>query len=164
HDHIHRAASAVCGAGFDASRLTSLARLVEPETVRALLRYQWEVDGCKFTAYCRDVAATLIVIASEWVKVPNEQLAELKKLRAKLGSERPGLTEKNSTLLRKFEDPHLVGELIDLPDKLWRAARRMKSPWWFIELQTALAIDIVLHVPLRIENLAALKFDEHLHW
>src|SRR5262249_35408047 len=109
HDHIHRAASAVCGAGFDASRLTSLARLVEPETVRALLRYQWEVDGCKFTAYCRDVAATLIVIASEWVKVPNEQLAELKKLRAKLGSERPGLTEKNSTLLRKFEDPHLVG-------------------------------------------------------
>jgi hypothetical protein len=35
---------------------------------------------------------------------------------------------------------------------------------WFIDLQTALAIDILLHIPLRIENLAELKFDEHLHW
>ena len=38
------------------------------------------------------------------------------------------------------------------------------SKRWFIDLQNALAIDILLHVPLRIENLAALKFDEHLHW
>ena len=34
----------------------------------------------------------------------------------------------------------------------------------FVDLQTALAIDILLHAALRIENLAALKFDEHLHW
>jgi integrase len=38
------------------------------------------------------------------------------------------------------------------------------SKRWFIDLQNALAIDILLHVQLRIENLGALKFDEHLHW
>ena len=38
------------------------------------------------------------------------------------------------------------------------------SKRWFIDLQNALAIDILLHVPLRIENLGALKFDEHLQW
>jgi integrase len=27
-----------------------------------------------------------------------------------------------------------------------------------------MAIDILLHVPLRIEDLGALKFDEHVHW
>ena len=49
---------------------------------------------------------------------------------------------------------------------MWRIARRNlpNSKRWFIDLQTALAIDILLHVPLRIENLGALKFDEHLHW
>jgi hypothetical protein len=31
-------------------------------------------------------------------------------------------------------------------------------------LQTALAIDILLHVPLRSGNLSAIKFDTHLHW
>jgi integrase len=34
----------------------------------------------------------------------------------------------------------------------------------FVDLQTALAIDILLHVPLRLENLSELQFDEHLHW
>jgi hypothetical protein len=38
------------------------------------------------------------------------------------------------------------------------------SKWAFIDLQTALALDILLHAPLRIENLGTLKFDEHLHW
>jgi integrase len=40
----------------------------------------------------------------------------------------------------------------------------LSKGWWFIDLQTALAIDILLHIPLRIENLHALKFDQHLHW
>jgi len=56
--------------------------------------------------------------------------------------------------------------LIALPDQLWRIARRnlSTSKRWFIDLQTSLAIDILLHVPLRIENLSALEFDKHLHW
>jgi integrase len=56
--------------------------------------------------------------------------------------------------------------LIALPDKLWRRARRdlAKSRRPFIDLQSALAIDLLIHVPLRMENLAALKFDVHLHW
>src|SRR5262249_13797696 len=116
--------------------------------------------------YTRDVAVVLITIASEWVKVPADQLSDLKKMRGKLGSLRSGLTEKNKSLLRKFDDPRLVAALLGLPDRLWRNARRnlAVSKRWFIDLETALAIDILLHVALRIENLAALKFDEHLHW
>jgi integrase len=34
----------------------------------------------------------------------------------------------------------------------------------FLDLQTALAIDILLHVPLRMANLCSLTFDKHLHW
>jgi integrase len=164
-DHIHLAASATCAAGIAPVRLTSLAALVEPETFRALLRHRWEASGRRFSSYTRDLAVALITIASEWVRVPADQLSVLKKYRGKLGSPQPGLTEKNKALLRRFDDPRLLTALTQLPDKLWRTARRNRVPKrWFIDLQTALALDILLYVPLRIENLAALRFDEHLHW
>src|SRR5208282_4308108 len=160
------AASAACYGGIDKSRLTSLSRLVEPEIFRAILRQQWEKNGGKLSSHLFGLANVLITLAAEWVKAPAEQIAELKRLRSKLGTVRRGLTDKNRNLLRKFDDPRLLGRLIDLPDRLWRNARRNlpNSKRWFIDLQTALAIDILLHVPLRIENLSALRFDEHLHW
>jgi integrase len=165
-DHIHLAASAACASGIDPRRLTSLAELVKPETFRALLRHLWAKRGGKLTSYTRDVSVVLITIASEWVRVPADQLSNLKKLRGKLGSLRSGLTEKNKALLRKFDDPRLVASLLELPDRLWCNARRNAgvSKRWFIDLQTALALDILLHVAPRIENLAALSFNEHLHW
>jgi integrase len=56
--------------------------------------------------------------------------------------------------------------LVELPDRLWRQARRdlVQSRRPFIDLQSALAIDVLIHVPLRMENLSALNFNEHLHW
>jgi len=164
--HIHTAASAACSAGTAVSQLTSLSRLVEPDVFRAVLRQQWEKHGGKLTPHLVDLASVLIITASEWVRVSAEQLIALKKLRSKLGSVRSGLTEKNRTLLRRFDDPRLLDRLVRLPDQLWRAARRnlSLSKRWFIDLQTSLAIDILLHVPLRIENLGPLKFDQHLHW
>lgn len=165
-DHIHLAASAAVAAGTAVERLTSLGCLVEPGIYKALLRQRWQDAGGKFTAYTRDVAVTLIAIAGEWVKVPARQMKELKDLRSKLGSHRRGFAEKNHALLRRFDDQQLVVKLIELPDTLWRSALRKLnvSKQAFIDLQTALAIDIELHVSPRMKNLAALQFEEHLHW
>jgi len=165
-DHIHLAASAACSAGIDPNQLTSLSKLVEPEIFRTILRQQWKERGQKPTSYVVSLASVLIKIAAEWVEVSLEHLATLKEIRSKLGRSRSGLTEKNKTMLRRFDDPRLLGKLINLPDVLWRTARRNLplSTRWFVDLQTALAIDILLHVAPRIENLSALKFDEHLHW
>jgi integrase len=68
--------------------------------------------------------------------------------------------------LRRFDDPRLLTALVDLPDKLWRTARSnlARLRYSFIELQTALAIDILLHAPMRAKNLTALQFGVHLHW
>src|SRR6185503_20184981 len=75
-------------------------------------------------------------------------------------------TEKNRRLLRTFEDPRLQAELVQLPDRIWHAAQRdlATSRRPFIDLQSALAIDLLLHAPMRMQNLASLNFDEHLHW
>jgi integrase len=164
--YIHLAASAACYAGGEISQLTSLSRLVEPETFKTILRQQWIENGKEISAHLKGLADILITMASEWVKVPADQLAELKKIRTKLGGLRRGLTDKNKELLRKFDDPRVLRRLVGLPDQLWRKARRNppNSNHWFVELQIALAIDILLHVSPRIENLSAIRFDEHLHW
>jgi integrase len=106
----------------------------------------------------------LIAIASEWVKLPAGTIAALKTLRKKLGTLPSGLTEKNEAVLRAFDDPRLLAALINLPDRLWRQARRSNSPYAFVTLQTALAIDILIHTPVRMHNLSAIQFDTHLHW
>lgn len=165
-DYIHLAATAACVSGkTDASRLTSLSVLVDPEMYRSILRHQFDKWG-KITPYLQDLAQGLIVLASEWVNVPADHLAALKKLRSKLGNKQFGMTEKNRAVLRRLDDPRLQSELVQLPDTLWRIGMRNlpKSRQAFVDLQNALAIDIELHAPLRIENLAALKYEEHLHW
>jgi excisionase family DNA binding protein len=165
-DHIHSAVTAASAAGIEVACWTSLASLVEPETFKALLRHLWEEGGRTLTAYTHGIAGTLVAIAAEWVKVPADGVETLKKSRRKLGTLRSGLTDKNKAVLRKFDDPRLLQSLIDLPDKLWRRARRnlATSRRPFIDLQSALAIDLLLHVPMRMENLAALNFEQHLHW
>jgi integrase len=165
-DHVHSAVSTAIAVGIAPANLTSLASVVEPETFKALLRRRWHDDGDKLSAYTHGVAGTVIAIAAEWVKAPAETITKLKQLRRKLGALPSGLTAKNQALLRKFDDPILVARLVDLPDQLWRRARRgleaSRRP--FIDLQTALAIDILIHIPLRMENLSVLNFEKHLRW
>ena len=54
--------------------------------------------------------------------------------------------DETEALLRKFDDPRLLEMLVNLPDKLWRKARRdlAKSRRPFIELQSAIAIAVSL--------------------
>lgn len=164
--HIHSAASAAVEAGIVIEQLTSLASLVETKSFRAILRHRRKQDGGKPTAYTHGVAITLIAIASEWVKASPQTVAGLKALRSKLGALPSGLTEKNKALLRTLDEPGLLSALVQLPDRLWRAARSTMatSHSAFVDLQTALAIDILTHVPLRMQNLSTLKFGVHLHW
>jgi integrase len=163
-EHIHSAASAAVAVGIRIEQLTSLAVLVQAEVFRMVLRHLWQQDGRSLKAYTHGVAITLTAIACEWVKASPEAVATLKALRKKLGKLPSGLTEKNRALLRIFDDPRRQAELVRLPDRLWRQGRRSGSSYAFVALQTALAIDILLHAPLRMANLSAIGFDVHLHW
>jgi integrase len=165
-EQLHSAVSAAVAAGVQPTHLVSLAALLDVGVVRGLLRHMWRADGGKLTAYTHGVAATLVAAAKEWVKLPTDKLEELKNLRRKLGSLPPGLTAKNEDLLRRFDNPHLLRDLVELPDRLWRKASREPpgSRRAFLLFQTALAIDVLIHAPLRMQNLSALAYDRHLRW
>jgi integrase len=165
-EQIHSAVDAAVSAGIPIGQLTSFATLIEPATFTTLLRHRWQQDGRELTAYTHGVAGTLIAIASESLKLPLESIATLKGLRAKLGALPGGMTEKNRSLLRKFDEPRLQQALVRLPDKLWHAAKRglATSTRPFITLQTALALDILTHAPMRMENLSMLEFERRIQW
>jgi integrase len=162
--HIHSAADAAIAAGMPVQSLTSLACLVEPSAFRTILRQRWQHDGHRLSAYTQGIALTLTAVAAEWCKLPAETIAALKDLHKRLGALPPGLTEKNKALLRRLDDPRLMAALVQLPDRLWHAARRAKSYRSLVDFQIALAIDILIHVPMRMQNLSVLNFEVHLHF
>jgi integrase len=165
-DQIHSAATAAVAAGLAPEKLTSLADLIELGVFKTIMRKLYEDDGSVLTPYTHGVAGTLIAIAKEWAGASVDEIAALKKLRRKLGTLPSGLTDKNKSFLRRFDDTELFNSLLGLPDKLWRNARRelAKSRRSFIDMQTSLAIDILLTSPMRMKNLASLSFGDHLRW
>jgi integrase len=70
------------------------------------------------------------------------------------------LTEKNQGRLRQFLDPRKQDALLALPQTLMKSAARNPKPHkGAIAAQTAVAIEILLPAPMRIENLAALDLE-----
>ncbi len=165
-DHIHSAVTAAVAAGVDVTQWTSLANLVDTGVFKMLLRQRWQEDGRVLKAYTHGVAGTLIAIAIEWVGAQADQIAALKLLRRKLGPLPTGMTAKNDAAMDQFEDPRLLEAFVCLPDKLWHQARRdvATSRKAFIDVQNALAIDLFLHFPTRMQNLSSLNFEQHLRW
>ncbi len=160
---IHSAATSLVEAGWSPSDIKDLRTLTAPAAFRALMRHRHEAQGKAANAYNEALGKALVAIAAEWTQPEAAQLAELKALRARLPTIRPGLTQKNKTLLRTFNEPAKLGELLHFPKLLWRRGAKLPSPARRLkETQAALAIAILLHAPMRISNLASLAFDVNL--
>ena len=103
-------------------------------------------------------------IAKEWVKTDAATLAELKRLASKLPAPRGDLTAKNKRFLRQFDDPVVLQRLRALPAKLWsKCGATSRGNFRTLSLaQAALALEILIYMPIRMQNLARLEFDKHL--
>jgi integrase len=163
-EQIHSAADAALSANPNGFSLTALSDLTSEAGFMTVLGYRHSNNNRLLTAYTHGIAGALIEIARDWVRQPPESIATLKRLRAKLGQLPNGLTSKNSATLRLFDDEKLVQRMIRLPDKLWFRAKRdlKKSKNSLIDLQTSLAIDLLLHVPIRANNLASLQIGNQI--
>jgi len=161
-EQVRRFASALVLSGHDINGITSLADLVVPEHFRQALTYLLERHGGP-KRHLRNQASTLIYIAKRWVEADDHVLETLKAMRKQLRCPRAGLTPKNKTILRQFNDPLNVAKIVNLPDRLLAEAKKRKNPnKAALLVQTALAIEILLIAPIRLRNLLTLGFDAHL--
>jgi integrase len=163
-NQIHAAVTALLESGVSPKTIRSLRDLVSPENVKRILRRRNEMIGGRENIFNHDLARTLVEIARRWVKARPAILDELKRLASRVSTPVSGLTNKNKTALRQFDDPANLRRLFEFSTRLWAEVKRDTKPSFrtLVKAQAALAVGILCYMPIRPQNLWALKFDEHL--
>ena len=162
---IQLAASAAVRAGRPVETLRSLADLVAPPTVKAVLEAYLAKSDSGSTVFIADLAGVLSSIARAWCRCPEPDLEQLMRFRKRLDQQYPkGLTEKNMTVVRQVLDKQTWRRVQDLPSRLMDEALKEKAALnrAAVRAQIAVAIQILIVAPLRISNLVALSLDESL--
>ena len=156
--------SALVHRGQNPELLRSLADLVAVKTVNEGMRFFLARSGGKPKSRIYDIACAITSAARHWVKVEDAHLAELKAVCRRLKTRHLGMTEKNQSRLRPFDDPVNVRALLGLPEGIIAKLPRTGAPTYSQarEVQTALAIELLLMVPLRIGNLSRIDLDRHI--
>lgn len=160
---LHQFISALVHRGRDPQSLRSLRDVVAVDVVMDGLRFY--VDRpTKAMKHAHDLAYLILAVARHWVKVNPEHLAELRKICRRLDRGRGQMTERNRSRLRQFDDPANVSALVTLPARILACIPRSgtQSRAQALEVQTAVAIELLLMVPIRLGNLARLDMDRHL--
>lgn len=157
-EHIRLAASVLIQSGVAADEIRSLDALVERENVKTVLRHYHARGKGQPNAFAIALLKTLVQIARHHVGVGPDRLADLRMIASKLPSVPFDLTAKNKELLRLLEPERLRARLLFLPEETLDAlaADKESLPKRFVEAQVALALDILLAIPLRAQNLFSL--------
>jgi integrase len=159
-EHLRLAASILVQNG---EMIGSLADLVEPERFKRILRYYHKQANGEPNAFAIGLAKTLIQVAQYHTGATSKDISELKRLAGCLPSVPFDLTEKNKTLLRQLESDRLRAKLYFLPEQLMaEVAKELESGRVrFVEAQVAIAIDILLALLPRPQNLSSLSWQHN---
>ncbi len=163
-DQIHAAATAVIESGVEPTAIRTLADLVSVANFKKVAQQRLKMADGQDNSFNRGLATTLVQIAREWVTTDSGMLIELKRLASKLPMPRADLTAKNKRFLRQFDDPLVLQRLRAVPLKLWTQVRRDVSPNFrtLAMAQAAIALEILIYLPIRMQNLVRLTFGVHL--
>ena len=163
---LHTAADAAVRGGVPIAEMTSIAVLARPEVYVTILRQMLRETDQKATANVHGVATVVPIVARDWLKQSPEEIAALKRLKAKLPKLRPGLTPKNRDLLAAFDDQALLRRFLLLSDELWKEALngKLARNQRLVRAQMALLVGILQIMPLRRKNMCAVLFDTHVTW
>jgi integrase len=157
-------ATAMVRSGRDPSSITRLADLIAIDALKPALETIWRRAGEKKTAHLHNHAMMLIKVAKHWVKVPDHHLEQLRAIRSQVAPGQSGMTARNRARMRQFDDETNLARLLDLPEAIARRLPTDGSPTYVqaVQMQSAVAIVILLFAPIRVKNLASLSFDRHI--
>ncbi len=175
---IRYTAWALVASGTDPSTIINLQSIVTPGTVEEIVNWYWaraEQEGgaplSEPTAHIAAIARTLAIIAEHHVRLPPDELAEVRTMAGAVRRPRRGKpTRKVRDRVRQFDDPEKRSALLRLPrnlmddalaelaaaadDRQRLAAARLARP--------SAMIAILTRIPLRIGNLHAIRIGTNL--
>ncbi len=182
---IRQAATALILSGTPIEKIRSLQDLVTEQAVETILLAYWRraiearvargdyasaeeaPPEAGVTQMTRGIAQTLTMIARHHCSVPESQLRAVKQMAADMTPPRAKeISPKNRARVRQFDDPKLRRDLLKLCSRLLKAAEEGtgKLRPRAVMARTAIAVELLLNVPLRIHNLVSLRFGAHLRF
>lgn len=161
---MHLFISALVIRGQDPAALLTLADVVTPERVAQGLRYFWERAGNRASVHSGRIAGLLLSTAKHWVGADQEALDRLKKIAHRIRPRESGMTLRNRERLRPLDDPKRLQEFLTLPQRIRAEVCRGGKPTRSLALamQTAVMVELLILIPMRILNLANLQLGVHL--
>ena len=179
---LRQIASVLIHTGVPNPELQSVAALATRENVNLVCQFFEQHHGRPDSAQIKGLLTILRPLARYHLKDPalTKWLARRQKVLCKGNTRRVGLTEKNRRRLAVFRDPNQVRDLVLLPFKLlkWAEAgerpanavvgrgsgkkvKKLQPKDAAILVRAAVAIELELMCPIRLENLAQLDFGKH---
>lgn len=161
---IHRFAFLLVKDGFPVEQVTGLGVLVLPENFRRGVKTLNEDDKSEQHTTTYSTAVTLIRIAKERLVLADATIAQLEAIVKRLKRPDMVMTQKNKLLLAKYDNHETLKRLFDAPEKIVEAAKQCDMSNWrtMAKLQAAIALKLLINIPLRLNNLTNLKFGEHI--
>ena len=170
--HLWRYLSALHHSGVGLTDVNSLDELVVPAMFERALRWLYERNGKKTSKHIGEIAWAVRCYAVKYRTCDDETLAFYKRAIERLRVTTPGLSDKNRTAMAQFNDPKAVTRYVALPSRLWSKAvaigvtveGRKKRKEAQLMVQAAVAIEIAMFAPIRIQNLSTIRIDQHISW
>lgn len=161
---IRQIAAALIHQGHDIEEITSLGYLVEH--YKEALSWHRDRHGGKTSGAIAGLVDCIRSIAKYHVQVSEDDVRQIENVRARLTPENTGLTEKNQTRLQQFDNPRNVQALLWFGKQSFNKAVKSDdgSRQFALDASLALAVELLIHAPMRIENLSHLSLDRHLRW
>lgn len=176
-DSLRLALAALVHSGTPPEGILDLAMVVEVGNLKRILNWHFLRAGKRKGAQLGIISDTLRVVAKHHARLEGHALRKaLNLLRQAKPKRQARMTERNMRLLAELEDPTRRAAILHLPRHLMMIAERQRTGWidergrehtpHLLEAARtaalAVAIEIELHCPIRIENLSHLRLGHDL--
>lgn len=162
--HLRQYLAALVEAGVERDDLTSLRVAISVNNLkRAGDQIMRRTQRNSAPVGVFNIFSTCLGIARHYVDLPETEVKEIKRLKARIAPDTSGMTSKNRERLDQFQDFQNILRLIALPEVLMAEAKEnpgnARSP---LKAMWAAVITILLSCPMRIKNLANLDVEQHI--
>ncbi|OYV61964.1 MAG: hypothetical protein B7X01_01835 [Acidiphilium sp. 21-62-4] len=151
--------------GWPPERLDHVRAICSPEAVAAILREQFRrhsPDGKTWPPGAKPIASNLRTIAAQIGELSDSDLAQVRKLAARVPKARHGFPKKTRERLAAFDDERVLRDFYKLPQVLWREAMEFAKTGKVRQARAkakyGIALGLLLIKPLRVGELASLEF------
>jgi hypothetical protein len=141
----------------------NLKTLLTPAVAARGLQFLVDRNNKNSSVQISNIALFLPTLANR-LGLPEETVTRWRKIALKLRITQKGLTIRNREALRAFDDEAAVATLLNLPRRLFSQVLKSGGKHYREAklIQTALAAEILLNAPVRIQNLTSINLERHL--